>query len=150
MKTVVVDANVVAKTFAREADAPQAISFLRVCVAEKVNIIAPDLFRYEIAQIAIRKKHALENVADLLEEHISVLVDLQPPKRSVWLQAEKICLDGHVKSGFPSLYDSIYHAMAIVEGGVFVTADRRHYEKSKKYGHIVMLQSWERLFSSDA
>jgi hypothetical protein len=55
------------------------------------------------------------------------------------LRAEKIDTTGHAKSGYPALNDSIYHAMAIERGGVFVTADRRHFAKSKQFGSVVLL-----------
>ena len=58
----------------------------------------------------------------------------------------KIASTGHEKSGFPSIYDSIYHALAIHEKAVFLTADKRHYEKSKSFGHICLLKDWENLF----
>ena len=28
------------------------------------------------------------------------------------------------------MYNSVYHAMAIVENSIFITVDKRHYEKS--------------------
>jgi predicted nucleic acid-binding protein len=45
------------------------------------------------------------------------------------------------------MYDSIYHALAIVEDGVFVTADNRHFEKVKNFGHIALLKDWETIFA---
>jgi N-acetylneuraminic acid mutarotase len=82
-------------------------------------------------------------VTSLFDESVLRLINLESPDRFTWLQAEKICQSGHEKSGFPSMYDSIYHAMAIVRGGTFFTADKRHYAKSKKFGHIALLEDWE-------
>lgn len=41
------------------------------------------------------------------------------------------------------MYDSVYHAMAIINDGVFITSDKRHYEKTKSFGHITLLKDWE-------
>lgn len=143
MRCIVVDANVIAKTFVDEIDSQQALAFLAACVSKKTLLVAPELLKYELAQIAIKKALKLEAVAGLINEQLPNLIEFKSPSQSAWLQAEKICQTGHVKSGFPSLYDSVYHAMAIVAEGMFVTADKRHYEKSKTFGHIVLLKDWQ-------
>ena len=142
MNIVVIDANVIAKTFIAEPDSEQAMACLQACVAKKISMIAPDILKYEIMQIAIRKQCSLEAVISLFDEHISTLIELRQPNHSSWLEAEKISQYGHEKSGFPYIYDSIYHAMAIVEQGIFITADKCHYEKSKNFEHIVLLENW--------
>lgn len=145
MNTIVVDANVIAKTFIEEYDSKSAIDFLRACVSKKIRILAPTIIQYEVAHIALKKGVSLDKVIRLFEQHIAVLVDIKIPDRFTWLQSEKICKQGHKKSGFPSMYDSIYHAMAIIEDGLFITADKRHYAKSKKFEHIVLMQDWEKV-----
>ena len=54
----------------------------------------------------------------------------------------------HEKSGFPTIYDSIYHALAIQLDAVFLTADKKHYAKAKEYGHIKLLSEWETIFTT--
>ncbi len=144
MNTVVIDACIAAKTFAQEADSPEALELLRACVKNNIPMIAPDLMKYEIAQIALKKSFAMDKVIHLFEDAIFTLVEMHNPDRFTWLQAESICQKGHEKSGYPTMYDSIYHAMAIIKDGVFITADRRHYEKAKSFGHIAMLNDWEK------
>ena len=148
MNTVVVDAKAITKTFTKEPDSQVALDFLRACVSERVQIVAPDLILYEVAQIAVKIGIPLDQVISLFEDHISTLIELKTPDRFAWLQSEKICQSGHEKSGFPSMYDSIYHAMAIIEDGVFLTADRRHHAKSKEFGHIALLKDWQGVLSS--
>lgn len=143
MKTLIVDANVIAKMFVEEDDSQQAIDFLRGCVAKNIQVQAPELVKYEIAQIALKKKYNIDDVMGLFEDNIETLVEICAPDRQVWKEAEKICQHGHVKSGYPSMYDSVYHAMAIIKDGTFITADKRHYEKAKSFGHISLLKDWE-------
>ena len=50
---------------------------------------------------------------------------------------------GHPKSGFPSLYNSCYHALAIERDMTFITADKRHKTKTKVFGHILLLNEWK-------
>jgi predicted nucleic acid-binding protein len=146
MTKIIVDSNIIAKTFSDETDSQQAKDFLKKCVQEEIEIIAPDLLRYEIAQISIRKNYPMRKAVALLENAISSLVSLRPPTEYEWLQAEIICQKGHEKSGFPSMYDSVYHAIAIVQDGVFITADKKHYAKTKEFKHIVLLKNWESIF----
>jgi predicted nucleic acid-binding protein len=68
---------------------------------------------------------------------------MQSPERLTWLNSEHICQNGHEKSGYPTMYDSIYHAMAILNEGIFITSDKRHYEKAKTFGYISLLKDWE-------
>ncbi len=85
----------------------------------------------------------LDDILRLFEDAIFRLVDMRSPDRFIWLQAEQICKHGHKKSGFPTMYDSVYHAMAVINNGVFITSDKRHYEKAKSFGHIALLDDWE-------
>ena len=148
MNKIVVDANVIIKTIIKETGSNAAFEFLRACVSKKIEIIAPNLIQYEIAQIAVKKGVSIDKAIDKFEERVSSLIKLKSPDRFTWLQAEKICRSGHEKSGFPSIYDSIYHAIAIIEDGVFITADKRHHAKSKDFGHIVLLEDWKETLST--
>ena len=57
--------------------------------------------------------------------------------------------NGHPKSGFPSVYDAAYHVMAISDGGVFVTADKKHVAKTRPFGHVCLLGDYLKLFLED-
>ena len=47
---------------------------------------------------------------------------------------------GQLNSGSPSFYDACYHAIALLNNCDFITADRKHYEKTKALGNIRLLQ----------
>jgi predicted nucleic acid-binding protein len=55
MSLAVVDANIIAKLVVDESDSQVAVDFLRDCVAEKIQVIAPMIIQYEVANIAIKK-----------------------------------------------------------------------------------------------
>jgi predicted nucleic acid-binding protein len=71
-----------------------------------------------------------------------VFESAQLPERVI-KQTINITNEGHPNSGFPSFYDSAYHALAIELDSVFVTADKRHKAKTETFGHIVLLHEWE-------
>jgi predicted nucleic acid-binding protein len=56
------------------------------------------------------------------------------------MQAKDITKQGHPKSGYPSFYDSVYHALAIEHNCDFITADGKHEGKVKELGHIKVLK----------
>jgi predicted nucleic acid-binding protein len=42
-----------------------------------------------------------------------------------------------------TFYDAAYHSLALIHGGVFVTADTRYANKVKESGSVVALSQWE-------
>lgn len=57
--------------------------------------------------------------------------------------AEKIATSAIPGNGYPTLFDSIYHAMALERGGIFVTADQRHIAKAAQFDSAVLLADWQ-------
>ena len=149
MTTLVIDSNIGAKLFTQEADSQQAVDLFEAGVKNKFSFVVPELFKYEIANIAYRKKIPLEPVITFFDEQVDKVLDYVKPSTHAWLKAEEIAQDGHEKSGYPSMYDSIYQAMAIESGGVFITADKKHYDKAKQHGHILLLEEWDRVLTEN-
>lgn len=142
--TLVIDASVFNKLFLKEDDTPDAQAFLKGAITKHTPLIAPTLLRMEMCKVALHYGVAFSVPLEILNAHISVGLELIDPSDAVWEQAETISRHGHKKSGFPSLEDSLYHALAIRAGGVFVTADERHLLKTvADFGHVVALKDWE-------
>jgi hypothetical protein len=88
MFCVVIDANIVTKTFLSEFDTQVALDLFGACLENEVHIVAPDLLKYEVAQTALRHKVPIEAVFNIFEDHISTLVDQLSPNLEVWKKAE--------------------------------------------------------------
>ncbi len=144
---IVPDACVFAKLLHPEPDSDEAKIFFKTCAAVNARLVIPELFFYEVAEVTRYHKAPLARTLDLFAVHSNAILTVSTPDRQTWLLAEEIANQGHDKSGFPSMYDSIYHALAIRLKGVFLTADRRHYAKAKQYGHIQLLEDWESIFT---
>lgn len=149
MTTLIIDSNIGAKLFTQEADSQQAVDLFSAGVLHKYQFIAPELFKYEIASIAFRKRLPLEPILDFFDEQVDKVVSYVKPSTLTWLKAEEIAQSGNDKSGFPAMYDSIYQALAIEHNGLFITADKKHYQKAKKHGHIMLLEDWQKIFSDN-
>lgn len=147
MNNIIPDANIFTKLFLQEKDSQEARIFIKTCVLTNARLIVPELFKYEIYAVTIKRNESLVKTIELFEAHVATILTVVSPSKEVWLKAEEITKLGHQNSGYPSLYDSIYHALAIESNGTFLTADKRHYEKVKNLGHIELLENWESIFS---
>lgn len=140
---IVLDANVFAKLFVGESDSDLARALMRFVHHSAVPVQLPGLFIYEIVQIG--RYHGLDTdaVLDFFQTQFLSNWKMVEPNREHWKVAQKISEKGHVKSGYPAMYDSVYHAMAMVDGGAFITADKKYYIKAQSFGHIYLLENWK-------
>lgn len=139
MHKVVLDANVYIKLFKKEADSQQAINLLNRLVREVIPIVTPSIAVSETITTCEVNKQDITDVCDffcaLYDSNISfVEMDDKLIKKTL-----DITSHGHYKSGFPTFNDSLYQAVAIQESALFITADKRHYEKTKHLGNIELL-----------
>jgi len=145
-KFVVPDANVFIKMLNPEHDSDEAKMFFKTCASTHIKLVVPELFKYEIAEVTRYMKEPLSKTLALFDLFNKSVLTVSSPDNDAWLLAEKIASQGHVKSGYPTIYDSIYQALAIQLNGVFLTADKRHYAKAKEFGNIKLLSDWESIF----
>lgn len=146
-KIIVWDSNVFAKLLFEEYDSADAQAFISACSeSEYIKVIVPELFTYELANITQYYNDDITRTITAIEALLSANLTTVSPSSEAWTIAEKITQSGHKKSGYPSMYDSIYHALAIQSDGVFITADKKHFAKSQEFGHICLLQDWQTLF----
>ena len=136
---VVLDSNVFAKSFLDEGIQKR----LNLCFALYLSIFCPEIFLYEVLSIAaqnsfpIARAHKMVTLLQRANLRLAPLTDQQ-------LQlAMRMAEDGNPKSGFPSIYDSAYHALALSNNAVFITADKRHIAKAEKYGNVALLSEWK-------
>lgn len=136
----VLDSCVFIKLFLEEPDSAQARRFIADTLQAGGSFVVPELFTYEVLQVARNSGADFDAVLDILiNRRDSNGIEIITPSRQHWLKAQALSREGHAKSGFPSLYDSIYHAIALVEGIDFVTADARHIAKTKNQGAVKLL-----------
>lgn len=143
-KIIIPDSNVFIKLLIPEKDSKQAFQLCEAAVKNSVDFLVPELFRYEVIQVVYGKKCEIGKILELIEAYEESSLTCKNPTITEWKKSTEIIESGHPKSGSPSMYDSIYHALAIENDGVFITADRRHFEKSKSFGHIAMLSDWQK------
>ena len=139
----VVDANVFAKLFIEEPDSGQARAFLKHCVENETPLLAPSLFTYEILQIAAYYGYPLPKALDIINDYKAFSLNIVELNVEQWKIAGTMTQSGHQQTGFPSLYDSCYHALAVENNCLFLTADKRHAAKTESFGHLQLLKDWQ-------
>lgn len=144
---VVVDSGVFAKLFLDEDDSAAVIEFLEFARANGVALVAPTLFTYEILAVAAPSSFGAVAAHELLRDFVNAGFALVEPDDSIIRKAIDICGSGHPKSGFPTFYDSAYHAVALAMGGVFLTSDRKHKAKAEAFGQVALLDEWRSCFA---
>lgn len=138
---LVLDASVLVKLFRDEADSGTARRLIDDCVARNMPILAPSLLLYEILAVALHYEVPFDIAIELITALRRTGFRLVEPVADELRKAESMA-SRDSGAGFPGLKDSIYHAMAIARGGTFVTADRRHVEKAKPFGAVLLLSDW--------
>lgn len=134
-KKYVIDSSVYIKIFLEEKDSKLAKEFIINAFEKEAKIIVPSIFHYEIINIAQRNNLDGYKVGMYLSEQSNIKVhnlDSAIIKKSIGI----INKTGDKKTGFPSFYDASYHAVAIINGCDFITADQKHYNKTQKLGNI--------------
>ena len=143
MKQFVIDTSVFMKLFLEEDDSDKAVAFFIRANDNNDALLIPALFQSEFVSVVKNQNIHFESAYDLLEEYLATSMTQLDDSRAVLNKALEITKHEYSKSGFPSVYDSIYHALAILNHCDFITADRRHYEKTKGLGNIQLLANME-------
>jgi len=141
MQCYVVDSSVFNKLFLDEAGREQALQLFTQAAKQKVQLIAPDLLFLEVVNTAQRCNVPIDEVTELLNAQ-KYLMEIRPVTHRERQKALELIKIGHPNSGYPSIYDALFHAMAICSNALFITADHRHYAKTKQVGHIVLLSEF--------
>lgn len=139
---IVLDANVFAKLLVSERDSSEARDLVYAIHRAAIPVVLPSLFIYEVVQIGRYYDLGTDIVLDFLETQLVGNWQVVEPSRKHWKMAQKISETGSANSGYPAMYDSIYHALALEEGANFITADKKHFAKAHTFGRIYLLADW--------
>lgn len=135
---VVPDASVLLKWVLPSEDEPHADNalLLRAAILDStVHAMIPTLWLYEVGNTVARRfpDHAQAWLSALMKFAIE---ETLPSKQ--WLTKALELVQRHDVT----FYDAAYHAVAIVNGGCFVTADSRYANKTAISGSVVALSDW--------
>jgi predicted nucleic acid-binding protein len=118
-----------------EQDAARALQLLQAWLAGTYAILLPSHWIFEVANVVALK------VPDMANDYMKMFFDFQ--FESIALSTS-LCREAFrlMKKYKVAFYDAIYHAVAISNKGLFVTADEAYYKKAKAEGHINLLRDF--------
>lgn len=137
-KIIVPDASVILKwAFASpdEEDRDKALELLNDWLSENIEIILPKLWVFEVGNILFLKNP--DKAMDIMEIFIDynfTEVDITP----------ELCKETFnlMKKYTVTFYDGVYHALAIIKDGIFITSDEKYCRKIVDRKHILNLNNW--------
>lgn len=139
MSTVVVDASTLLKWVlpeSGEAYLAQANAIASSALSGRLRLLVPSLWYYEAGNILARK------IPDQAGAAMDYLVSLLTP----WTQpptpdTQALALELVRRHGV-AFHDASYHALAIIGGGMLVTADARYVRKVGASESLMALADW--------
>ena len=150
MNKYVVDTSVSAKLFLEdEDDRDTALEVFRQGNSGAIVLISPSLTWYELNNVLAKEKIPLEDI----KRHLS-LFRMQVKNNALRVisvseillnkSSELSMLDTQGK-GYISSYDATFHALALLENASLITADEKHYNKTKNLiGSVMLLKDFGR------
>lgn len=136
---IIPDASVLLKIAfqnrADEQDALKAVCLIQTWLEGKYSILLPSHWVFEVANVLALK------VPDMANDYMETFFDFQFDSVDLTVS---LCREsfGLMKKHKVSFYDAIYHAVAIKNKGLFVTADEVYYKKARPEGHIALLKDF--------
>jgi len=147
MNKIVLDSCVFSKLFLQEPDRHEAIALITELSRRNIQVLVPSLFLYEVLSIAAESPFSIKQAHALISQYQLANLEIIELDQQTILKAIEICEQGHKKSGFPSFYDASYHALAIINQCLFITADKRHVVKAESFGYVALLSDWRSVFT---
>ncbi len=136
----IIDASVLLKPFIEETqDLEKAIAVQKDFLKYKIKLGMPSFCLYELLNTLCRK------FPDKAMPSLSQILMLNIKEYRLNLENLYIALTIMQKFSKVSFYDAVYHAIAIENGGIFVTADENYYKTTRSLKHIRLLKNYSPL-----
>ncbi|CDX49985.1 conserved hypothetical protein [Mesorhizobium plurifarium] len=139
---IIVDASIFIKLFRDEDDSEQARNLFAKNIADGRAMAAPSILLYEALSAALHYEQSFVMVAKLIAGLREGGFELLEPDMDELAKTQEMATQLSPAGGYPTLNDCVYHAIAINRAGTLVTADRRHFAKTKHLGRITLLADW--------
>lgn len=131
----IIDASIALTYFLNEKNYLRQVELLMLrSKKSECQLIAPTLLQYELGNRLMR----CENItADSLNSMLELFTLINPTPTT----NQKAL---HITNKFKNItwYDAIYHATALEYNGMFITADKKYYQATKRIGSIQFIADY--------
>ena len=132
---IVIDASVVTKWYSEEEDTAKAVQYKQKHVDRGIELVAPVLLLYEVANALNYKPDFTEkDVKNSISALIDLSLSIKLPTKEAMEKAVSIARKYDL-----SIYDSCYIALAESLNIKMVTADEKLWEKMKEHPLMFLL-----------
>lgn len=139
MKTIVLDSSVIVKIIKKnEENYDIALKIFEDIYNKRLEVLVPDYWKHEILNISSREMSEIDSfnifksIQDTQFKEIFLNDNLVKKILNIVKNCEKI-----------ASYDATFHAIAILEKTILITADEKYYKAAKKFGHIMLLKDYK-------
>lgn len=130
----ILDASVIIKWFINEEESDKALSYLEAFQNNKIVIIVPSLMFYELGNTIINKKGSVSMASGIMQK----LQELNLEVEDLGLKSFRKIYQNAIEYSL-TFYDAEYLTLMQKENCQFITADKKLYEKVKKYYTAIKL-----------
>lgn len=142
-RILVIDASVAVKWFIPEPDSAKAIAIRDRLVDGKLELVAPDLLAYEVANtLRFHPEITKRQIEQDMEDLMALDIDLLMPTRELVAAATDIARDLEM-----TVYDASYLSVAQDLSTYLVTADRTLYARAERTGSALLLGNSEKTWT---
>ncbi len=118
-----------------ERDTDAALALREEAATGSLDLVVPQLWVHEVGNALVRR---FPDDADRLLASLTDFGMIEAKLDSSWrARAVALCATCGV-----TFYDAAYHAVALLRGGVFVTADERYVRRASGAGGLRTLRQW--------
>ena len=132
----VIDSSVIIKWFCNEEDTSIALLLREKFISGEIELIAPDLVLYEVAN-ALRYHNTIteSDVKDAVESIAKLGITIVVPTKEVVDAAISMAKQYDI-----TVYDGCFVALALLLGYTLITADEKLYTKLKSSSLVTLLR----------
>lgn len=135
---IVADSSVLIKWCVREEeDREQVVKMQQDFIDDKFKMLVPLLLDWEVNNFLRRSFDS-----STASSKYSNFKMLQLTGVMLTLELSHTAFEIMKKCPGVTFYDASYHALALSKSGIFLTADKKYYDKAKKLGHIMLLKDY--------
>ncbi len=119
-----------------ESDMDNALSFLNSWLDGIVKIILPKLWSFEVGNVLMLKNPAL--ALEVMEIFLGYNFDELDMTSELCKETFKL-----MKKHKVTFYDAAYHAVAVINKGILLTADESYCRKTGEMTNVMRLKDWK-------